>query len=180
MNSDDAPTRRSGDFALVADARDLDRLGRRAAANGQPVCHEVADVRAGGLYVAAVADLEAAQRAVLAALAGADLAVHCLAPDDVVDALVGDLTRLGTVRRVPPFPDVDEEDVALLALLREGRSLGEAATRLHLSRRTADRRLARARRTLGVRTTPEAMVAAERLGLLPVDPGTEQRPGTDR
>ena len=144
------------------------------------MARDPADARPGGLYVASVAGLVDAQRAVLAALAGADLALHCVAADDVLDALIDDLTRLGTVRRVPPLPDMDEEDVALLALLRQGRSLGEAAARLHLSRRTADRRIARARQSLGVRTTSEAMVAAERLGLLEVGPGMKRRPVADR
>jgi DNA-binding NarL/FixJ family response regulator len=52
----------------------------------------------------------------------------------------------------------DEQRV--LALVRAGLAVGEAARELHISRRTADRRLAAARRKLGVRTTAEAVVAA--------------------
>jgi DNA-binding CsgD family transcriptional regulator len=48
----------------------------------------------------------------------------------------------------------------LLELLAEGRALGEAAEALHLSRRTADRRLAAARGKLDVRTTAEAVLIA--------------------
>ena len=50
--------------------------------------------------------------------------------------------------------------------IAEGASLGQAAADLHLSRRTADRRLAAARKALDAASTPEAVVKATRLGLL--------------
>jgi DNA-binding NarL/FixJ family response regulator len=48
-------------------------------------------------------------------------------------------------------------------LLAEGKALGRAAEELHLSCRTADRRLASARDKLGVATTAEAVVAYARM-----------------
>jgi DNA-binding CsgD family transcriptional regulator len=78
----------------------------------------------------AVRDTTDAAEALLAAVAGAGLIVHAQADRDVIYRLVDDLRRLG-----------------------------EAAAELHLSRRTADRRLASARDKLGVATTPEAVVA---------------------
>jgi hypothetical protein len=41
-------------------------------------------------------------------------------------------------------------------------TLGAAAQHLHLSRRTADRRLAEARQAFGVETTPALLVRAAR------------------
>ncbi len=115
-----------------------------------------------------VADSTGAQEAVLAALRGEDLVLHFTADDEVVDRLLDDLTRLGEVRWLEPAPDaLTEEQVALLARLHAGMTLGEAAGDLHVSRRTADRRLAAARQALGVGTTAEALVAAARQRLLP-------------
>jgi DNA-binding NarL/FixJ family response regulator len=56
---------------------------------------------------------------------------------------------------------LDEEQRRLLALLAHGLSVPEAARRLHLSRRTAERRLAEARAALGATTNAEAVLRAE-------------------
>jgi DNA-binding NarL/FixJ family response regulator len=56
---------------------------------------------------------------------------------------------------------LDEEQRRLLALLACGFSVPEAARRLHLSRRTAERRLAEARAALGATTNAEAVLRAE-------------------
>jgi len=61
---------------------------------------------------------------------------------------------------------VDPEARALIGHIAAGATLGEAAHRLHLSRRTADRRLAQARRALGVDRTVVAIATAHRLGWL--------------
>jgi len=63
--------------------------------------------------------------------------------------------------------ELTPEGLRLLGLLVEGFSLGEAAGSLHLSRRTADRRLAAARRALGAATTAEALVTFQRRWLGP-------------
>ena len=62
------------------------------------------------------------------------------------------------------YLDPDRAVAHGLELLAEGRSLGNAAATLHISRRTADRRLAAARRALGVRTTTEALLLADGRG----------------
>jgi len=64
---------------------------------------------------------------------------------------------------------VSDEWRHLLRLLADGWTLGEAASELGLSRRTADRRLDAARRELGTATTAEAVARARRLGWL--EPG---------
>ena len=114
-------------------------------------------------------DAEAVE-AVLAALAGAGLLVHATGERTLTDRLVDDLRRLGPVEHVTsdrePPATLTREELLLLEQLGEGRSLGDAASTLHLSRRTADRRLAAARGKLGVASTAEALVAARRLGLL--------------
>jgi DNA-binding CsgD family transcriptional regulator len=57
---------------------------------------------------------------------------------------------------------MDEEQRRLLALLGGGLSVAEAARRMHLSLRTAERRLAEARASLGAATNAEAVLRAER------------------
>ena len=113
-----------------------------------------------------VEDAAGAAEALLAALAGAGLIVEARADRDLIDRLVDDLRRLGPVEHRTherDHPVLTAEERELLALLADGLTLGAAAERLHLSRRTADRRLAHARVKLGVGTTAEAVVASSRL-----------------
>ena len=116
-----------------------------------------------GVFTGAVRDASEAAEALLAAVGGAGLVVHALADRKVIDRLVDDLRRLGPVdhRTAEPAsgPGLTADERRLLGRLAEGRTLGEAAAELHLSRRTADRRLASAREKLGVATTAEAVVA---------------------
>jgi DNA-binding NarL/FixJ family response regulator len=110
-----------------------------------------------------------ARRVVLAALAGSDLVVDCRADREVADAMCDDLRRLGRLdHRVITVPDpvLADDQRELLVALAAGRSLGWAAQQLHVSRRTADRRLAAARASLGAANTAEAIVTAGRRGLL--------------
>lgn len=110
-----------------------------------------------------VRDAGAAAEAVLAAVAGRSLVIHATAEEHLLDRLIDDLRRLGTVERwdpdARPAPPLGEDERSILELLAAGRTLREAAGELHLSLRTADRRLARARASLGVDTTAEAIVA---------------------
>lgn len=112
----------------------------------------------------------AAADALLAALDGAGLVVRAVADRPVIDRLVDDLRRLGPVDHRIGEPDVrpsvGPQAKAILGLLAEGHSLGEAAAILGLPRRTADRRLAEGRRALGVERTTEAIARARRLGWL--------------
>ncbi len=137
---------------------------------------------AGTAYAGRVADQQAAQRAVLAALAGAHLVVVATAAREVIDMMCEDLRRLGALdHRVAATgapgqdqgldpgldPGLGRTERAVLERLLRGDSLGEAANALHLSRRTSDRRLADARRALGAATTAEALAIAVRIGLKP-------------
>lgn len=136
----------------------------------------VAEVEAGGALVVpgwrqdasvvcagSVRDAAAAAEALLAAVAGAGLVVHARADREVIDRLIDDLRRFGAVdhrtREPETGPALTADERRLLDLLAEGRTLGAAAADLHLSRRTADRRLASVRRKLRVDTTAEAVVA---------------------
>jgi DNA-binding NarL/FixJ family response regulator len=109
---------------------------------------------------------EDAAAALLAAVSGCGIVADARAPRDVIDRLCSDLRTFGRLehrleRRRRPALTVEQRD--LLALLADGLSLGDAAERLHLSRRTADRRLAAARTTLGASTTAEALHAFAQL-----------------
>ncbi len=120
-----------------------------------------------------VRDEDDAHAAVLAALEGAEVAVDPAADPALADRVHDDLRRLGrdgaTPREVPVGPTLGPDEQHLLARIAEGMSLGEAAESLHVSRRTADRRLDAARCALGVATTAEAIVAFQRRGWRPPD-----------
>jgi len=126
----------------------------------------------------AVASPRDATAALLSALDGFGLFVRTSADDAIVDRLVDDLRRLGPVHHdtlssaAPVDAPITAEGSAILAFLADGHTLGEAATRLGLSRRTADRRLAEARAALGVTRTTEAIAWAARKGWLRSGTGT--------
>jgi DNA-binding NarL/FixJ family response regulator len=118
--------------------------------------------------VGTVASSEDASEALLSVLAGAGVVIEARAEREVVDRLLDDLRHLATVdyRTGLPDrgPDLSADERGLLKLLAEGRTLGEAAKALHLSRRTADRRLVSAREKLGAASTAEAIAAVMRAG----------------
>jgi DNA-binding NarL/FixJ family response regulator len=149
-----------------------ERAGADAASRGLRVVRTLEAAGPGTAYVGQVTDERSAQHAVLAALAGAHLVVAAAAPREVIDMLCEDLRRLGTLDhqvgvQAAPAGGLGDTERALLKQLLKGDSLGEAANALHLSRRTADRRLASARRALGAATTAEALAIAVRMGLRP-------------
>lgn len=116
-----------------------------------------------GVVELVVADEGQAAEAVLAALRGLGLLVDARAERSLVDRLCDDLRRLGPLdHRVEQGPVLTEEQHALLALLADGSTLGAAAQALHLSRRSADRRLAAAREVLAAETTSAAVAAYRR------------------
>lgn len=132
-------------------------------------------VRPAGLRVVLcgpVTGLADAAQAVLAALDGFGLLLVAAAPEDVIDRLVDDLRHLGPVEhRAGAGPTVSRPALrpqarAILGLLAEGHTLGDAASLLGLSRRTADRRLAEAKAILGAQRTTEAVAKAVRGGLV--------------
>jgi DNA-binding NarL/FixJ family response regulator len=131
------------------------------APRGPVVCHGA---------IATDADAVLALRA---AVGGAGVVILAATPRATTDRLIDDLRRLGAVDHVtadaPGPAAVSDEWRHLLRLLADGWTLGEAASELGLSRRTADRRLDAARRELGTATTAEAVARARRLGWL--EPG---------
>jgi len=177
--------------AVARAAAELAARGARIASPaGAPAAFEAA--RPGQICAGEVTGAASAQRAVLAALAGAHVIVVASAPREVTDMLCEDLRRLGILehrigevvaaspaagaraagateagRAAPGAGTLGETERALLSRLLQGDSLGDAAAALHLSRRTADRRLAAARQRLGAATTAEALASAVRLGFLP-------------
>lgn len=120
--------------------------------------------RARVLCTGEVATSEDAAAAVLAAARGAGVVAHAGEDGELVERFYEDLCRFGSVEYVSPREStsassvLDDEQGRLLQLLGEGFRLGDAAHELHISRRTADRRLAAARRALAVSTTAEAVV----------------------
>ena len=151
---------------------DFDRARADLAARGFTVSPAFEDGAPGMVCAAEVRDSRTAEKAVLAALAGAHLVVRASATREVIDMLCEDLRRLGVLDHrlapeQPARPTLTPAERALVERLLAGDSLGEAAMALHLSRRTADRRLASARRTLGAATTAEALAIAVQIGLRP-------------
>jgi DNA-binding NarL/FixJ family response regulator len=116
-----------------------------------------------------VADLETVRLAVQAAARGAGVVAIADGSSEIGRALLGDLGRLGPVYRDPDAepragaaPAVGRlipEQRALLDRLANGETIAAAAAAEFLSLRTANRRIARAREALGVRTTREAVLA---------------------
>lgn len=114
---------------------------------------------------------DAAEAAVLVAAWGGGVLLGFGTLDaEVRHRLLDDLDRIGEVERwsVSVAPDGgngtdDGEGIRLLDLLAAGRTLGQAARELHLSRRTADRRLAAARAALGADSTTAAIAALARM-----------------
>jgi DNA-binding NarL/FixJ family response regulator len=121
------------------------------------------DARAGNVCTGVVASPEDAAAALLAAVGGAGVLIDGRAERDVVDRLCEDLRRIGRLdHRVGEQSlrvVLTREEQALVEILLDGESLGTAARRLSLARRTADRRLASVRAKLGVETTAEALVS---------------------
>jgi DNA-binding CsgD family transcriptional regulator len=104
-----------------------------------------------------------ARRALLAAVAGAGLVAAVAMDRATVDRFLDDLRRLGPVDHVvldgSAGPALSERQRGLLVRLAEGLTVGDAAAELGIAKRTAARHLALARRTLGVSTNAEAILA---------------------
>lgn len=121
----------------------------------------------GDICVGTVSAPEDAAAALLAAVAGAGLVVSVAGSNELTDRLCDDLRRIGPLEVLTPSsrrrPMRTRIERGLLELLAGGSTLGDAATKLDLPRRTADRRLADARAKLGVETTAEAIISFARL-----------------
>jgi DNA-binding CsgD family transcriptional regulator len=135
---------------------------------------DVASAFPGAREVVLVESSDQVEQAVGLATAG-DVVIMVPTESSVLEALVADLRRLGPVRivRQSPADDVggtplSAEAGLLLDLLADGLTLGAAAEQLQISRRTADRRLAQARRILGASSTAEAVAASRHGGRQPL------------
>jgi DNA-binding CsgD family transcriptional regulator len=154
----------------------VERACRDAAADGWRVVEDVREAGPGTVWRGVVDGPASAGQAVLAAVSGAGVVVAGTADREVLDRLCDDLRRLGRLdHRLGEPAQLSDEEAGLLAQLLAGASLGEAARRLHLSRRTADRRLAAARRALGATSTPQALVLAAGRGVRPAEDPAESR-----
>ncbi len=90
-----------------------------------------------------------------AALRGAEIVADVSAERE--QAFLDDLVRAGLVPWTPPVDQLDDVTTALLESLMNGASVAQAARACHLSARSAHRRLADARRRIGVTTNAQAI-----------------------
>jgi DNA-binding CsgD family transcriptional regulator len=174
----------SAPYAILDDGPGADAAAEATAARlareGWRVVDGLASRPALGRVVlrGTVATARDAAAAMLAALDGFGLILRVTAEPEVRNRLEDDLRRLGPVESGEPRTGtaaaaaLHPQGRAILGLLAEGHSLGEAAHLLGLSRRTADRRLADARTALGVTRTTEAIARAARQGWLANGRGT--------
>ena len=128
----------------------LDSLDEAGSADGRFDLPEL-------IVWASVASREDAMHVLRVIQRGADVVLHVRMPEPDRSAFLDEVRR--AARRVDTLepPQLDSLQRELVRHLRHGLSLREAAARLHISGRTADRRLAEIRDLLGVATTSEAL-----------------------
>jgi hypothetical protein len=152
-----------GPEALAEASEDLTRLGWQVVAGWRVGPDEVAS--------GSLASYDDLAPVTLAALAGAGIVADVGEDRLLAEHLCDDLRRLGPVEHrsaANGWVVLTTDQRRLLDLLGEGMALGEAAGRLHLARRSADRRLAAARAALGSASTGAAVtMRRERLARLP-------------
>lgn len=161
-------------LVVLATAADVAPAARRlreaghAVQDGFSLPAEPFDVEPERILCAGViAGASAAEAALLAAVRGAGLlvAIDTSLARRPSEAFVRDLAKVGPLRlEAPPAPRaptaaLTADQHQLLTALVAGASVPDAARTLFISLRTAERRLAEARRALGVRTTAEAVMA---------------------
>lgn len=169
-------------------ARDLTRRGWQVHRGFTPAEEPWDLAPARVVAVGVVADRDTAEAALLCAVRGAGLVVTLDQGRSWAPGFLHDLARLEPSRGAPagapgrvdgsrsasePGPVTEPAGAAvtalsaeqcdLLDLLAAGHSIAEAARMRYLSLRTANRRVADARATLGVPTTREAVLAYVRL-----------------
>jgi DNA-binding CsgD family transcriptional regulator len=126
-------------------------------------------VRPGLVFFGPVGNDRSAALATMAAARGAGVVVRACGSPDVTSSLFEDLRRIGRVDYRPageaersPVELLDAEQLHLLDSLARGMSVSESARQLPCSRRTAQRRLADARRMLDVASNTEAVLLTRR------------------
>jgi DNA-binding NarL/FixJ family response regulator len=122
----------------------------------------VADARI--VCAGVIATFDDVSAALLAAVRGAGVVARTEPGSEPTHRLREELSSLGPIeeraRRHGDAAELTPEQIELCRLLGRGLSLADAATQLHLSRRTAFRRLADVREALNVETTREAVLIA--------------------
>lgn len=110
---------------------------------------------------AVVADRSDARAAVLLAIRGRGLLIRARAERGVVDDLVEDLSRIAPVLFFDYASAIrlDPDTWRLLHALADGVTVSAAARTLHLSIRTANRRITEARDVMGARTRAQLLRA---------------------
>ncbi|WP_308465724.1 hypothetical protein [Rathayibacter soli] len=109
----------------------------------------------------AVANRLDATLAVTAGLTGVNLIVHGLAARSILDSLCEDLRHLGRLnhRIGEAAPVLTDEDRQLLRLLADGVTIAGTAQKLHLSRRSVDRRIAALREQFAATSVSSLLLA---------------------
>jgi DNA-binding CsgD family transcriptional regulator len=111
-----------------------------------------------------VATFDDVSSALLAAIRGAGVVARVENEAEPTHRLREELSSLGPIeeraRQHGDARELSPEQIQLCLLLGRGLSLTDAASQLHLSRRTAFRRLADTRAALNVATTREAVLIA--------------------
>jgi DNA-binding NarL/FixJ family response regulator len=123
---------------------------------------------AGTVVTLSVATPPDAQAALLLAIGGAGLLVRADAERSVVDDLVEDLGRIGRVLLVdgPRAIRLDPDTWRLVHALAEGTTVSAVARTLHMSVRTANRRLTDAKDAMNAPTRAQllrTLTAADRI-----------------
>lgn len=133
----------------------------RAVVERLPPAASGYDLRAARLvWPVLVGDDEACARVLHAVQRGVAVVVRVDGlPRDVADRFVEELHRAtgAPVRQLRTACELREDQVRLLRALARGATVASAASELGMGLRSASRRLAEARRTLGVETTAEAV-----------------------
>lgn len=159
---------RTPPYIVAAEASVIDEAARELAAAGWRVVagwHPPSRARP-VVCVGRVESVADASAALLTAVAGHGIVFEARADRDVIDRLCDDLRRLGRLEHREGGDarlSLPADERALLDRLLSGQTLGQAAADLHLSRRTADRRLASARRALGAGSTAQALTRFSRM-----------------
>lgn len=155
-------------YEIVSDTRSLSQAMREHMGDGWRLRRGFAlpdepwDLTASRFVAVGTIESDAdAQDALLAATRGCGLVVLLTSDEPWAVAFAADVGRVAEQRapaeQVSRLP-LEDKQREVLELLADGHSIGEAARRLFVSLRTANRRLSDAREALGVSTTREAVL----------------------
>jgi hypothetical protein len=151
-----------------------DQTGYRAVADevagaGWTLVPPGSPIQPGTLVAMDVTDPAGAQAAVLEAMRGIGVLVRADGERAVIDDLVEDLAHIGQVRRIDGGHAIELEPDTwrLVHALAAGTTVSVAARSLHLSVRTANRRIADAKEVIGVQTRAQLLRSLTAHGRVP-------------